>query len=480
MRAWLRALIYALVLVVLAVVLLWWNLRPVAPLAVPKRGARLGDVTVIQPGVARSPHRSLTVEGETIASLGAAGGAPDAFAGHYVLPGLVDAHVHFPPAALVGHAELFSFLFLYHGVTSVRDAGDPDGTSTGTVRDASRSGEFPAPRVFACGPFLDGYPPGQPNSRVLREPADAEPVVAELAEAGFDCLKIYNQLEPDVLEAVRVAARKHGLPTIGHVPWRVPYEDARLDDVQHLTHLPGSPDGLVGYPEVMERWLQFDDVRLEHVIEATLAHGIANTPTLVTSERRSRMDDLERLREEPDAQLLPRFWRDVIWSPVEGLSYLRGHSEADSALLRAALPQMSGAVRALHEAGAVLRAGTDTPSAFAVPGAALHRELRLLRDAGISPEEVLAIATRPAVPAGPAGLGEIRPGAPADLVIFREDPTRDLSALGTLSGVIADGRLYTREALDEQLALYRDQFENPIYDAVMTGLVRRLLSAASD
>ena len=73
-------------------------------------------------------------------------------------------------------------------------------------------------------------------------------------------------------------------------------------------------------------------------------------------------------------------------------------------------------------------------------------------------------------------LGRVERGAPADLLVFREDPTRDLDALSTLEAVVADGRLYTREHLDEELARRRRYFEGALFDAVSVTLTRRLLN----
>ncbi|MGH7823400.1 MAG: amidohydrolase family protein, partial [Candidatus Binatia bacterium] len=164
-------------------------------------------------------------------------GADPAFAGAYVLPGLVDMHVHHPPGMAVLDTQLFALLFLAHGVTAVRDTGSFDGAIFETRRQI-RAGAFPGPRVFACGPLLDGDPPIWPQARVLHTKADAESAVAELAGRGGDCVKVYSNLPRDLLAAVREASARAKLPVIGHVPLWVRFEDARLADVQHLTGVP--------------------------------------------------------------------------------------------------------------------------------------------------------------------------------------------------------------------------------------------------
>jgi len=475
-RRLVRLLLFALLALAALGAGLYAIVAPPAPLALPAQGVVLDDVTVVRPGAGRELHRRVVVTGGAIERIeDAAGGGP--FAGMYVLPGLNDLHVHFPPASPLGQSELFAFLLLYHGVTGVRDAGDVDGTATEPVRRGVAGGRFPGPRVAACGMFVDGGPPLWKNTLPARSPAEGRAAVAALAARGFDCIKAYNGLDAETLAAIREAAHARALPVIGHVPARVPFEVARLDDVQHFTGVPERTDPTLRFPFLLRAWDQFDDARLEQVIAASLRSGIAHTPTLVTLDRLVASEDLARVAAEPDVRLLPRMYRDVVWSPREGTSAAGQMSAGDFAMVRRALAAAQRALRVMAERGVALHTGTDTLIAFVVPGASLHRELRLWVEAGLPPERVLAASTRASAAAlGVPGLGELRPGAPAELVIFRDDPTRSLDALDSIAGVVRDGRLYTREALDAQLARYRTHFDGAAYDALVTPLIRRMLA----
>jgi imidazolonepropionase-like amidohydrolase len=464
-----------------AALLFFASLRPPPPLAAPRQGLRLSDVTLIEPGVARAERRSLRVAGDRIEAIEAAREDPgDPFRGAFVLPGLVDLHVHFPPAAIPGQTELFALLFLRHGVTAVRDAGDVDGTASEPARRGAAEARFPGPRVFACGPFVDGEPPVWRNSRVVRTPEEARRAADEIADAGFDCIKAYDRLAAGALAALREAAHRRGLPVIGHVPWRVAFEEARLDDVQHPSGIARAGDALPPpYPEDQAAWLTLGDARLDFAIAESLRQGIAHTPTLVTRERLAGLRDYARMREEADAQLLPRFYRDLLWNPDGGITPAARLRSADGfAMLAAALEAQLEAVARMHAAGVRLHTGSDTLTAFTVPGASLHRELRLFVRAGLSPEQALALSTRDSAQAlrVPA-LGSLAPGAPAELLILREDPTLDLAALDTLLGVVRGGRLYTRAALDADLARRKRHFEGSLFDRVTTWLVRRAIAA---
>ena len=82
--------------------------------------------------------------------------------------------------------------------------------------------------------FVDGEPPLWKNTLLARNPEEGRAAVEALAARGFDCIKAYNGLDAETLAAIRETAGARDLPVIGHVPRAVPYEVARLDDVQHF------------------------------------------------------------------------------------------------------------------------------------------------------------------------------------------------------------------------------------------------------
>jgi imidazolonepropionase-like amidohydrolase len=105
--------------------------------------------------------------------------------------------------------------------------------------------------------------------------------------------------------------------------------------------------------------------------------------------------------------------------------------------------------RALHEAGAGLMAGSDSPQFFMAPGFALHRELAALARAGLSPFEALATATRnPARYLGAsARLGVVAEGREADLVLLEANPLADVANARRVVGVMLDGRWHDAERI---------------------------------
>ena len=463
--------------------LVWLALRLPEPMAPAGRAFSLVDVTVIEPGVGRREHQTLAVRRGTIRRLERTSAADDPglfgdFRGAFVVPGLVDLHAHLPPGNALRLTPNAGLLYLAHGVTSVRDAGDVDGTAIPAARRTFVRGGHPGPRVFACGPFVAGGAPRWRNTVVLERPEDAEAVVARLDAEGFECVKSYDGLDVPRLRALEAAADRHGLPVIGHVPEGLAYEEALVRNVQHLQVVP--PPASLVHPHLLDRaadWHAVDDARLDAVVRVTLEHGIVNTPTLVATHQLLLYETYQAARADPTVRLLPRLYRDVVWHPKRGLPTYRELSPEWLAKIRDAYGKKVQLVRRLHEAGAQLRVGSDTQQPFVVPGASVLEEMRLFRSAGIALEETWAIASvRAAADLPVPQLGRLEAGAPADLLVLRADPTRDPEAIRTLEAVVTRGRLFTREQLDRARQQHRRRHGRLVFDRVSVWATRWLLA----
>lgn len=464
-------LLGALLVVVMAMgAWLYWMMQPPTPEKAPARGGTFSNVTLIQPGESRRPGQTISFDGDRIGAIDATSGAKGPYDGMFVLPGLINMHAHHPPQAIPVAHDLFPLLFLMHGVTTVRDAGDVDGKTVSPLRDQIRQGRFPGPRIFACGPFVDGPQTTWENTRVVTDPAKAAEVVHSIKTAGYDCVKLYNSLAPDVLAALITAAKAEGMPTIGHVSRYVGYP-AGIEDVQHFTGAAFAPNiDPRPFPEVMDAWASFDDAQMQRTVEAVQKAGTINTPTLVTIAKRANYDNYEEMRTSGEAALLPRYFADVIWNPVLGLQ--TDNSELSLHRMKVALAAEEKLLHRLFEVGAPLHIGTDTMTAFVVPGADVQDEMKLFAEAGIPLEQVWKIATSGNGKDLANGLGRLDVGAPADFLVFAKDPTVDLANLATLQAVVADGRVYKMADLKSRFERLKAQWSNPVVETIMDQAVR--------
>src|SRR4051812_47175061 len=163
----------------------------------------LEHVTVIDgTGAPPVPDAAVLIEGDTLAYVGPQAGLPARpvdraldGTGKTALPGLIDLHQH-----STFDADLHAYSL--RGVTSIRYAGLNQETVV-TLRTRVERGEIPGPRIFSCGPMLDGAPPAYPQwTQVVETPEDAAREAGRLIRVeGVDALIATQRITPDVLRA---------------------------------------------------------------------------------------------------------------------------------------------------------------------------------------------------------------------------------------------------------------------------------------
>jgi len=363
--------------------------------------------------------------------------------GLWVTPGLADMHVH------IFGAEELPF-YLRHGVTTVRNLWGWDLHLR--LRAEISVGEAVGPRIYTSGRLLDGDPPQLRGSAALSTPAQARDEVVRQVQAGFDGLKVYDRLTAPVYGAVVMAARRHGLPVWGHVPDQVGIDATLAAGQRTLEHLSGVLEAAA--PAAAESGWAAD---LEGSLLADLAvdmraADVVVVPTLVVHSAMEYTPAKQLALKESSAVLrLPAQLRRFCCETVRGQDL----SDQSQARRRAHRAQV---VRALHEAGVMLVAGSDTGNPWLIPGASLHEEIRLLHEAGLPPLDALQAATLNAAFAlnASAHWGAVAVGRSADLLVLRSNPLDNLSVLSDPEIVIAQGRWYTR-ALLRQMTGESDQ-----------------------
>lgn len=427
-------------------------------IAVAPERATIVGVTVVNPGVDRRPNQTLTIRDGVITAIrDTPRGAPlrprdRFFERHYALPGLIDLDVRRLPA-LPHLRGMVGVWFLANGVTTVRVGGGLD-RDLPALEQAIAANALPWPRLVACGPLLTGDGVDCDGARPVRSPADAAAAVEALVTAGAPCAAVHRSLSPEALAALRAAAAGRKLPLVGDVPAGVAAADAALASAR-LVSLASPAPPMRTTADWLRGWR--DSAPRGDALPGSITTGLQRWNWLLASA--------EGAPAVPFAELLPRFYRDVVWPRQRDavLSGTGGGLRADE--VSAAAAAMQETLRHRRAAGAPLTVGSSTPSAYVAPGSGLLLEMMALAGMGVPLEEVWAGATRHAGEVlGIDKLGTLVDGAPADLLIFRDDPTRDVAALTTLQAVVTRGHLYPARVLIGDMLEYARYAQRPLYD----------------
>ncbi len=347
----------------------------------------------------------------------------DAAAG-WVMPGLIDTHLHFYDVRAVSDPEsMRAFekdelpgrleLFLAHGITTIKSVGDPTEQILAT-RARIAAGVLRGPRLLATGCGITGRD-GHPAATVFgqnpwaRERFTGEvgsvrqmrELVYHLADQEVDAIKLLcegacacagpatyvwrNPAFPAGVEIVRLpsefleagigAAHERGLRVTVHTTQQVAAREA----------VTAGADGL-------EHGVTVEPITDHSLIDLMLDRGITYTPTL---------------------------WVDD-----------------------AAHPDARGNLKKVADAGVHIALGSDTFCGRGLFGANTLEEAELMVAAGMTPEQVLVAGTGAAArQCVRPDLGVVAPGKRADLIVLAADPTEDIGNLRQLTMTILDGRI---------------------------------------
>ncbi|GII75343.1 amidohydrolase [Sphaerisporangium rufum] len=446
-------------------------------------------VTVID-ATGRPAARDMTVlvRGDRVAEVGPvrsvavpAGATVVDGQGRYLIPGLVDMHVHSTELE-----RIYPPLYLANGVTTVREmSANP--VLSGWRREVE-AGTRLGPRSVIGSRLIDGAPSlwegiGPPYVSVA-DAGEARAAVRQEKAAGADFIKTYTRLSRASFLALAGEARRQRIPFLGHVPDFVSFveaSDAGLRTIEHLfavwfnttrderrlraaiADVPVGPGDYAGWynrmhPLEYEAARGYDRVKAARVFHRLARNGTRLTPTLTNH----RVVDVtsEIPADDPRYRYLPQQMRDM-WAWQLQEVYLKGRPAEHAATRRELFERRLRLVAELDREGVPLLAGTDTGTAYVMPGFSLHDELRLLSEAGLSGMRVLQAATaEPARQLGRRDQGTIERGKVADLVLLAADPLRDIRNTTRIEAVVVRGRLIDEERrrrmLDDVLAAAKE------------------------
>lgn len=352
--------------------------------------------------------------------------------GKTVLPGFFDTHQH------ATQAEWFPAM-LAAGVTTARDAAN-ELEYILPIRNAINSGKIAiAPRLLLAG-YIDSSENALGAMRA-ETPEQARALVQKYKENGFEQIKIYQSLKPELVKVVSEEAHRLGMTVTGHVPAKMNIYGAvenGFDQINHINFaaramLPKDYKPVTGQPAKIEPESEAAREGLNFLRE----NKIVIEPTLSRSELNLNVRGKSFAEKEPGFLKAPFEFASLIDSMGISPEIEERAKNSFALSLRIA--------KALHEAGIPLLTGTD----LVVPGHTMHRELELFVQAGISPLDAIKAAT--IVPAKLFNLdknsGTIEEGKFADLVLVEGNPLENISEIRKVKFVVKDGKIYEPGAL---------------------------------
>jgi hypothetical protein len=381
-------------------------------------------------------------------------------AGKYLMPGLAEMHGHLPGADSPQEVvESWFFLYVANGVTMVR--GMRGDTVNLEQRASIAAGRLLGPTLYVAGPPFTG--------QSAKTVAIAQQMVRDQKAAGYDLLKILDSgLSREVYDAIAKTAKEVNIRFAGHVPEQVGVEHAiesRQSTIEHLDHyLQGleADDSPIrnADPQTRARELPFhlDERKMAKLARATREAGVWNVPTMAVWDNFYSGDNGDALRRKmPELQYLSRRlveqWvrgKNALLDPPDRayMGFVPGSKSGDRVLeLRRKM------LKALHDAGAKIALGTDSPQSFSVPGFSIHREMPIMVASGFTPFEVLQSGTRaPADYFGAlAEFGTVEVGKRADLILVEANPLQNVGNVSHRVGVMVRGQWLPESEIQERL-----------------------------
>ena len=383
--------------------------------------------------------------------------------GKFLIPGLVDMHVH-----TSWDPYFVSPLLLANGVTSVRDTFSYDFPAIRRRRSELSEGQLHGPRILAAGPIIDGPDSPWPGAIKVRNSAEARAAIDAIKRSGFEFVKVYSSLDRESYFAVADEARKSAIPFAGHIPGTVrdsEASDAGQKSIEHLLGIslecssredqlrnaPADPRKTPAayFAEQKAELDSYEPQKAAALFALFRKNGTWQTPTLVVMRNAALYGDPDYVRalsNSPRLRYVP-YALKMMWNL--GLRFPPRMSPEDLSISSRYFQWQLQVVGDMQKAGVGILAGTDTPNPYVYPGFGLHDELALLVQAGLTPMQALQAATR-----NPAqfldkidSMGTVEQGKIADLALLEANPLEDIRNTQRLDAVILGGRLIPKSGL---------------------------------
>ncbi len=372
--------------------------------------------------------------------------------GKYLIPGLAEMHAHIPQPTTSSKERIEEVLFLYlsNGITTIRGMlGHPYHLE---LREKAKTSKIQSPRIFTSSPSLNG------NSIKTKEEAVTK--ITTYQKEGYDFLKIHPGIKLEVFDQLVKTANEVGIPFSGHVPVDVGIRHAIESKYASIDHIDGFLEGLVADSENVNPedngffGYNFtplaDESKIDELVQFANDNNIWIVPTQSLFERWFAPISADELLKDPEMKYMPA-------STLQNWKQRKAQYTEDNPNFNEAQWQQFNTIRRKLlkklSSGNKILLGSDAPQLFNVPGFSIHHEINGMVEAGLTSLEILQSGT-----INPARFfdqedtfGQIKEGLEADIVLLDSNPLENSKALKQVFGVMLQGKLITKEMIDQKL-----------------------------
>lgn len=385
----------------------------------------MDKVVYIKNGVIESISENIDVEGIEVF---------DAM-GKYLVPGLIDMHVHVWDRYELG-------LYLSNGVTALRNLwGMPMHLR---IKEDVNNDEIISPLFFTTGPKLTGPDFIGDDNFNLTNPSEAKKKVILYQHRGYDFIKTYYGLDKEIFDAVIEQATISEIDIVAHPSQKVSFSYHLNPQIKSIEHA----------EEIVQQALQFDldTIKLQLIIDSiSKSKHISYCPTITVFNNIYQMMLNDSILDSESLSYMNPLIKKV--ESKKQFDRWYNTKQDDESVVSRIKNQHDfhlNIIAQLHKAGVAIICGTDAGIGITIPGFSIHQELAFYKEAGLSNYEVLKTATVNASQTHSImnNLGTIEIGKIANLLLVDNNPLIELTSLENPSYVIVKGRKLNRETLD--------------------------------